>query len=281
MDLGTIGDKLSAGEYGSFQAFLADFSLIISNCKLYNAEGSDVYEMAVRLEGEWEKLVKGIAKNWKEEAKKILALLRKNPNSVWFLEPVDWKGLGLTDYPQIVKHPMDLGTVASKLSGGEYENPDQFWNDVDLIWKNCMTYNADGSEVYLVAAALKEESDKLRVGMMGSSAPVVAAANGGGRKRKSTTTQQVDDEDDELPAPDDDGRREDMVRLGRRFSMLENDYLAGAIRFIYGKCPSALKSVSGEPGTFDVDLDTLMRSESASSINQLIKVMLYLQQVSE
>ena len=33
-----------------------------------------------------------------------------------FLEPVDWKSLGLTDYPLVIKQPMDLGTI--KVSEG-------------------------------------------------------------------------------------------------------------------------------------------------------------------
>lgn len=28
-----------------------------------------------------------------------------------FLEPVQWKEWGLLDYPKVIKHPMDLGTV--------------------------------------------------------------------------------------------------------------------------------------------------------------------------
>lgn len=28
-----------------------------------------------------------------------------------FLEPVLWKEWGLVDYPKVIKHPMDLGTV--------------------------------------------------------------------------------------------------------------------------------------------------------------------------
>ena len=32
-----------------------------------------------------------------------------------FLEPVLWKEWGLVDYPKVIKHPMDLGTV--KVSG--------------------------------------------------------------------------------------------------------------------------------------------------------------------
>jgi len=28
-----------------------------------------------------------------------------------FLEPVKWQEWGLKDYPKVIKHPMDLGTV--------------------------------------------------------------------------------------------------------------------------------------------------------------------------
>lgn len=35
-----------------------------------------------------------------------------------FLEPVDWKGLGLTDYPIVIKQPMDLGTIKVRLYVG-------------------------------------------------------------------------------------------------------------------------------------------------------------------
>jgi len=31
---------------------------------------------------------------------------------------VDWKALGLVDYPDIIKRPMDLGTIKKKLENG-------------------------------------------------------------------------------------------------------------------------------------------------------------------
>jgi hypothetical protein len=42
--------------------------------------------------------------------------------TVPFREPVDWKGLGLYDYPQIIKKPMDLGTVKKNLKAKKYTN---------------------------------------------------------------------------------------------------------------------------------------------------------------
>ena len=73
-----------------------------------------------------------------------------------FREAVDWRSLGLYDYPQVVKQPMDLGTVKKKIENGSYSLVQDCANDIRLIWKNCMTYNADGSEFYLLAEGFGE-----------------------------------------------------------------------------------------------------------------------------
>ena len=68
-----------------------------------------------------------------------------------FREPVDWQALGLFDYPQVVKKPMDLGLVKKKLNEGKYKTIHDAADDIRLIWKNCMAYNADGSDFYNLA----------------------------------------------------------------------------------------------------------------------------------
>jgi len=64
--------------------------------------------------------------------------------------------MGLLDYPKVVKTAMDLGTVRTKLERGDYTSAKEFRHDVNLVWTNCMTYNADGSDYYLIAANLKK-----------------------------------------------------------------------------------------------------------------------------
>ena len=61
-----------------------------------------------------------------------------------FRDPVDWRGLGLDDYPVIIKRPMDLGTVKLRLERGAYATPEACAADVRLIWENCRTYNTGG-----------------------------------------------------------------------------------------------------------------------------------------
>lgn len=46
---------------------------------------------------------------------------------------------------------MDLGTVKRKLDRGQYQTAHECAEDIRLIWKNCMTYNADGSDFFLLA----------------------------------------------------------------------------------------------------------------------------------
>lgn len=54
---------------------------------------------------------------------------------------------GLLDYPTLVKNPMDLGTVKSKLNDGQYLYVEDMIDDIQLIWDNCKTYNLPGSVI--------------------------------------------------------------------------------------------------------------------------------------
>jgi hypothetical protein len=39
-----------------------------------------------------------------------------------FRVPVDWKGMGLFDYPTLIKKPMDLGSVKRNISARKYKS---------------------------------------------------------------------------------------------------------------------------------------------------------------
>ena len=87
------------------------------------------------------------SKEMKEMHRLVCGMIIR-PESFAFRQPVDWKNLGLVDYLDIIKHPMDLGTIKANLEAGKYETPEQVAADVRLVWSNCMTYNSDGSEVW-------------------------------------------------------------------------------------------------------------------------------------
>lgn len=54
------------------------------------------------------------------------------------------------DYPEIIKTPMDLGTVRQRLQEGAYNTMVECAEDVRLIWSNCVTYNCDGKSEALL-----------------------------------------------------------------------------------------------------------------------------------
>ncbi|KAH8819657.1 hypothetical protein F5884DRAFT_658840 [Xylogone sp. PMI_703] len=66
------------------------------------------------------------------------------------------------DYYIIIKHPMDLGTMTKKLKTLVYKSKAEFVADLDLIWSNCLKYNADLSHpLRRNANAMRKEAEKL------------------------------------------------------------------------------------------------------------------------
>ncbi|XP_019412902.1 PREDICTED: transcription factor GTE4-like isoform X5 [Lupinus angustifolius] len=86
----------------------------------------------------------------------LLEKLMKHKHGWVFNAPVDVEGLGLHDYFTIVTHPMDLGTVKSRLSKNWYKSPKEFAEDVRLTFRNAMTYNPKGHDVHVMAEQLSK-----------------------------------------------------------------------------------------------------------------------------
>lgn len=72
-----------------------------------------------------------------------------------FYVPVDAKALGLHDYHTVIRTPMDLATMQSKLSAGEYESADDFEYDMRLMFRNCFKYNGPGQPVNTMGKRLE------------------------------------------------------------------------------------------------------------------------------
>ncbi|XP_035806638.2 bromodomain testis-specific protein isoform X2 [Amphiprion ocellaris] len=73
-----------------------------------------------------------------------------------FYTPVDAVTLGLHDYHDIIKQPMDLSTIKKKINYGEYINAKEFAADVRLMFSNCYKYNPPSNEVVYMARKLQE-----------------------------------------------------------------------------------------------------------------------------
>ncbi|XP_075422470.1 CREB-binding protein isoform X2 [Ascaphus truei] len=84
------------------------------------------------------------------------ALYRQDPESLPFRQPVDPLLLGIPDYFDIVKSPMDLSTIKRKLDTGQYQEPWQYVDDVWLMFNNAWLYNRKTSRVYKFCSKLAE-----------------------------------------------------------------------------------------------------------------------------
>ena len=70
--------------------------------------------------------------------------LKKAKYSVPFLKPVDPVALNIPNYPDIVKNPMDIGTMDRKLKMDEYGSVQEFVDDFNLIISNVHLFNGPG-----------------------------------------------------------------------------------------------------------------------------------------
>uniref|UniRef100_A0A8D1QL92 Bromodomain testis-specific protein n=1 Tax=Sus scrofa TaxID=9823 RepID=A0A8D1QL92_PIG len=84
-------------------------------------------------------------------------LAKKHLSYAWpFYNPVDASALGLHNYYDIVKNPMDLGTIKGKMDNQEYKDAYEFAADVRLMFMNCYKYNPPDHEVVTMARMLQD-----------------------------------------------------------------------------------------------------------------------------
>ncbi|KAM1022716.1 hypothetical protein ACFX2I_043608 [Malus domestica] len=91
----------------------------------------------------------------------VLSKLMKQKYAWIFNRPVDVVTLGLHDYYDIIKKPMDLGAVKTNLAKGLYSTPSDFSADVRLTFEKAMRYNPQGHEVYNYANQLRSRFEEL------------------------------------------------------------------------------------------------------------------------
>jgi len=113
--------------------------------------------------GSVKKLRVGIREFKKEELKHhfmpLITALFRQPESAAFHFPVDPVMLQIPDYFEIIKKPMDLSTIQTRLEEGYYSDPWDVCDDVRLMWKNAWLYNRKASRIYKYTTKLSEIFD--------------------------------------------------------------------------------------------------------------------------
>ncbi|XVF27408.1 hypothetical protein REPUB_Repub14bG0104300 [Reevesia pubescens] len=91
-----------------------------------------------------------------QQCSALLKVLMKHPAGWVFNQPVDPIALKIPDYFSIIKNPMDLGTIKSKLAKNAYFGVEEFVADVKMTFSNAMLYNPPSNNVHKMAEEMKE-----------------------------------------------------------------------------------------------------------------------------
>lgn len=86
-----------------------------------------------------------------KECETLLDRLWSHKKAWAFRTPVDPVLLNIPDYFTVIKHPMDLGTIRSRLRRDEYSSPLDFAADVRLTFSNSIAYNPAGNQYHIMA----------------------------------------------------------------------------------------------------------------------------------
>lgn len=73
--------------------------------------------------------------------KKIISNLKKGGSSIGFRRPTHHDAPHISIFSDIIKEPMDLGTIETKLKNRQYTNVEEYRSDFNLIVDNCYLFN--------------------------------------------------------------------------------------------------------------------------------------------
>jgi hypothetical protein len=198
-----------------------------------------------------------------QECLELLHFFQNHKDAEPFLVPVDWKLYGLFDYPEVIKHPMDLSTVESKLLSNTYKDVNAFMKDMRLIWDNCMTYNVPDSEVYLMADKLKKIFEKRILKLKQTSDATV--------KEESTSTDTKSRDKSRTSHGDKDSDREitrsDRLKFAQCMQQLSPEQLGKLVEMIQQECPQALNEDTSNDSTGGDEIEIELNTFDSASFN--------------
>jgi hypothetical protein len=105
-------------------------------------------------------------KPWEKPGKRLLNALWRTTHAWIFHEPVDPVKLNIDDYFDIIKKPMDFGTIKKKLNNNAYCSGEEFVEDLESVFTNCQTYNKPGTDAYIMCSSVFDSYRKY-LGEMG------------------------------------------------------------------------------------------------------------------
>ncbi|EDO33982.1 predicted protein, partial [Nematostella vectensis] len=176
--LSQIEGNIRDNKYATEEELLLDFEVMFDNARYYNEEESQVYQDACLLEKVLRKKKKslgalppgdyhflsspGVARKYYQvpsATSELKELCRELFNAV--KDCTDGSGRQLCiifqklpsraeypDYYTLIKKPIDMAKIQSKLNGDQYQTLDDFMADFHLMFDNACKYNEPDSQVY-------------------------------------------------------------------------------------------------------------------------------------
>ncbi|OGM41108.1 transcription regulator BDF1 [Aspergillus bombycis] len=86
--------------------------------------------------------------------------LKRMHDSRFYREPVDPEKMNIPHYPQIIRQPMDLGTIERRLKNNEYKSVKAVIDDFNLMVQNSLTFNGPDHIVAQEGQKLKSTFEK-------------------------------------------------------------------------------------------------------------------------
>lgn len=248
MDLQRMREKLHEKRYQSREEFLSDVNQIVENSKLYNGVKSPLTQVA-------QNMLELCLKRFAEKEDKLMRLekainpllddddqvafsyilegivcdqLKSIPESWPFHKPVNKKFV--KDYYTVIKNPIDLDTIIKNVKAHKYHNRDDFFYDVELLYKNSLQFNGSESQftqkakeiVEACRAALEEHDNQLTP--LEQAIKVAQEAALDAADTDSVVTGNSYPAEDSTFAESDVGR-EDMMRPESRAKSDENEFV--------------------------------------------------------
>lgn len=90
---------------------------------------------------------------------RVWELVSAKDTGAIFMEPVDQTEV--PDYSDVVKHPMDLSTMKSKIDNLEYSSIHDFEKDFNLMIANCLAYNAKDTIFYRAGLRMRDQGGSI------------------------------------------------------------------------------------------------------------------------
>ncbi|OLN82005.1 Bromodomain-containing factor 1 [Colletotrichum chlorophyti] len=175
-----------------------------------------------------------------------------------FLHPVDPVALAIPTYFTIIKRPMDLGTIMTRLKSYSYQNVKEFQGDIKQVFKNCYKFNQPGQPVYEQGIQLEQVFRNLwakKDSWIAKNTPVKPASDGSGRESE----EEAEEEEEEAPAVTVDLATNKLIQMLEKRLQEETEQLTHLYK---------TADIASDAGTSMIDLQQTVISTIRSRILQ-------------